>query len=303
MSLASAFSLRQLDRRVIYLLVLFALGIPLAPKYTVPPARMDGAEKFFQIIEGLNVAPGDIAFVSLDWGPNTLAENGSQSEVVVEHLLRRRIPFALFSQYYLAESFLDSLPRKVAQRLMQEDPNSTWEYGKDWANLGYRPGSGLIIQSIPKSENLVEFLKNDASGTPLSTLPAFQNVRTLKNIKLLSQMTGLVGTFDSYVQFFQTADYRPIFTHGCTSITIPEAYIYMDSGQLSGLLEGVAGAAWYSELLRRKYPLRPPDAALLINTGLGIAHLVLILLIVLGNVAMWLGPKRSKDSARMGAVK
>ena len=94
----------------------------------------------------------------------------------------------------------------------------------------------------------------------------------------------MVGVFDSYVQFFQTESYVPLFGHGCTSITIPEAYIYLDSGQLKGLLEGLAGAAWYSQLLAQNFPNRIPDSALTINTALGVAHLVIIFFILFGNI-------------------
>jgi hypothetical protein len=72
--------------------------------------------------------------------------------------------------------------------------------------------------------------------------------------------------------------------HGCTSITIPEAYIFLDSGQLNGLLEGIAGAAWYSEVLKKHYPATENRDLLVTNTALSTAHLVLIGLIVLGNV-------------------
>ncbi len=82
-------------------------------------------------------------------------------------------------------------------------------------------------------------------------------------------------------------NYIPPIFHGCTSITIPEAYNFLDSGQLKGLYEGLAGAAWYSELLERKYPDRLPDMAGLMNTALGIGHLLIIALVILGNVSMF----------------
>jgi hypothetical protein len=90
--------------------------------------------------------------------------------------------------------------------------------------------------------------------------------------------------FDNIIQFFQKNDYRPTIVHGCTSITIPEAYIFLDSGQLKGLLEGIAGAAWYSEVLKEHFPRSENGELLVTNTALSAAHIVLILLIVLGNI-------------------
>jgi len=131
----------------------------------------------------------------------------------------------------------------------------------------------------------VEYFGRDVFGTNLSQIPVFKGVKSLENIKLLVEFTGLTGVFDTYVQFFQKEGYVPLFGHGCTSITVPEAYIYLDSNQLQGLLDGIAGAAWYSELLSKHYPEREPDTALLVNnTALGVAHLVIIFLIIIGNV-------------------
>ncbi|MDZ4786233.1 MAG: hypothetical protein SGJ02_09175 [bacterium] len=278
-------SLRNLDRRVIYLFVVVALSWPLLNKYSIQPARMKSAGKLFDVVESLKPEAGKVAFVAFDFGPNTKAENATQAEVVVEHLMRRRIPIILFSQYVLADPFLKSIPEKLKRSLEMEMPGETWEYGKDWVNLGYRPGSAVVIQAIPKSTSLAATFAVDAYTTPLEELAIFKGVKGLRSISLLIELTGLTGVFDSYVQFFQTADYRPLFGHGCTSITIPEAYIYLDSGQLTGLLEGIAGAAWYSKLLSDKFPNRVKDDAILINTGLGIAHLLLIGLIVLGNIS------------------
>jgi hypothetical protein len=279
----------EINRRVIYLVVLLALSIPLVLKYRLPPVRMDDAGRFFRILEDLRVGPGEFAFVALDFGPNSKAENAAQAEVVLEHLMRKRIPVVLFSVYSLAEPFLVSLPTAVAARLEQELPGQRWEYGQDWLNLGYRPGSSLIVQAIPKSANLAELFEKDARGNYLRDLPVFRELKRLEQIKVLAEFTGLVGVFAMYLQYFKTNDYTPLFVHGCTSITIPEAFIYLDSGQINGLLGGVAGAAWYSELMQNTYPNRHIDDAQLINTGLGVAHLVVIAFIVLGNLSGAIG--------------
>lgn len=278
-------SFKSLDRRLIYALVALALSVPLLYEYTVPPARMKSAETLFRIVDAMETKPGEIAFVALDFGPNTVAENGAQAEVIVEHLMRKRIPVALFSLYVQAEHFLNSVPEGIAKKLALENPGETWIYGRDWVNLGYRPGGALVLQAIPKSDDIVSLFQKDARGNNLRDLPAFSSVKGLESIRLVAEFTGLVGMFDLYVQFFQNKDYKPALGHGCTSITIPEAFIYVDSGQLNGLLEGIAGAAWYSDLLQKAYPKRKVDTSAVLNTGLGVAHLVIIVLILLGNAS------------------
>ena len=288
---------QTLTLRLIYLIVFVALSWPLIKKYSLPPAEMEQANKIYKLLDSFVLGENGIAFVALDFGPSTIAENKPQAESLIEHLMRRHIHFALITQYALASPFLESIPQQVAQRLMRELPSERWEYGKDWVNLGFQPGGSLFLQSLAKAEDLTAFFKKDAKGTPLSEISAFHGVKTLKDVKLLGEFTGLTGMFSSYVQFFKTEDHTPVFIHGCTSITIPDAYIYLDSGQLMGLFEGIAGAAWYSVLHTRAHPSREQGDSLLVNTALGVAHLVLLALIVAGNVIYFYGQMKNKREA------
>lgn len=276
---------KELDRRIIYLFVFIALAIPLIFNYTVKPAEMKNATKFYDLIENMEVKKGQVAILAYDFGPNTKAENETQARVILEHLFRKKVPVVLFSLIAVAEPFLKIIPEEIAEKLKKENGESL-EYGVDWVNLGYQPGGNLLIQSIPKSENLKELFKVDANGSSLSNLEITKNFNTIKDIVFLGEFTGYVGIVDSYLEFFKSEDYTPIFGHGCTSITIPEAYIYLDSGQLNGLLEGIAGAASYSYKMSQDNVNRAEDESQVINTGLGIAHLVIILFIILGNIIM-----------------
>lgn len=277
-----------MTRRIIYFVMLIAVSFPLITKLTLTPAPLKSAESLYSVIESLNSKTPGVAFLAMDFGPGTKAENLPQAEVMLEHLMRRRIPVIVFSVTPIAEPFLSTIPEKIALRLMKENPDLTWEYGKDWVNIGFQPGGGLFIQALAKSDDLAASIQKDANGTSLGSLPAFKGVKGFSDIKFLGQVTGLVGVLQAYIQFFQSSTYVPPIGHGCTSITIPESYIYLDSGQLMGLLEGVSGAAWYSELLKSSYPDRAPDSALLMNTALGAAQLTILGLILIGNIGGYL---------------
>lgn len=284
--------LDNIDRRIIFLFVAISLSLPLIFKVSLPPVEMQTANSFFKEVNNLKKNNSSIILISMDWGPNTLAENKPQTEVAIEHLMRRRIPFALITIYSLASPFLDNIPKDIAEKLEKENPGQKWTYGKDWVNLGYRPGSSIMIQGIAKAENLHQHLKTDAAGTPLADIPCMRNIKTIKNIPMLMEFTGLSGALSAWIQFFQADNFRPAFVHGCTSISIPEAYIYYVSNQLVGLLEGVAGAAWYDTLLTRDNNNREKTSATFINTSLAYAHLLIIALIILGNVAMIIDKRR-----------
>lgn len=278
--------LDRIDRRVIYLFVMLSLSVPLIWPVTLPPARMATADALYQAVEQLKPSPHKLVLISADFGPGTRAENESQAAAAIEHLMRKRIPFALISIYQLAAPFLEKIPRDVAAKLAVELPGQQWEYGKDWVNLGYQPGGAVMIRGVAKAADIKTFLKSDARGVPLADIPCMQGVTTIKDIQMFMEFTGLVGVFSTWVQYFQSDAYRPPFVHGCTSITIPEAYIYFSSGQIVGLFEGVAGAAWYDKLLSDSFRGRTPGTALRTNTSLAVAHLIVIGFILLGNAGL-----------------
>lgn len=285
--------LARIDRRIIFALVFLALSIPLLLELSLPAPPIKSAKQFFELIERIEPQEGKFALVFMDFGPNSKAENFPQSEVAIEHLLRRRIPFAVISQYLQAEPLLESIPQGVIERLSREPEARSIKYGEDWVNLGYRVGGTIFIQGFAGAENLAAYLRKDARGNILSELPMFAKTKSLESVQLMAQFTSLVGTLDTLIQFFRTDAYRPPFAHGCTSITIPQAFIFLDSGQLEGLLEGIAGAGSYASLLAAKYPQRAPDRIGITTTGLGVAHAVIILLVILGNAGYFLSRRRA----------
>lgn len=269
-------------RKFIYLFLILSLLFPLFTGYTLKPAPSSSTDKFFEKVDSLSDT--GYAFIALDFGPQSKAENEYQAKVVIEHLMRKRIPIIIFSLYVLSEPILESLPQKVASFLEKENPNEKYEYGKDWINLGYRPGASLLLQAIPKSKNLQKLFLKDSKGNNLEDFPRFSALRTIEDITFLGQFTGLAGVFDTYLQFFKSKNYSPIFGHGCTSITIPESHIYLDSGQIDGLIGGIAGASWYEEKLNQEYKNRNSHEVSMLNTGVGIAEILIVFLIILGNI-------------------
>jgi hypothetical protein len=277
--------LGSLDRRIVYVLIVVSVAVPLIRNMSLPPAQMRSAEKIFEAVRALDPAESKMVLVSADWSPGTSAENQPQTEVVLEHLLRRRIKFALLSQDPFSLPFLERMPKEIVERLEKEMPGEKWAYGTDWVNLGFRPGGRIMVTRLAQAEDLSQELRSDATGTSLAELPAFRSIRSIRDIAMVVQVTGSVGLLDPWIQFFQVEGHRPQLAHGCTSVTVAEAFNYLISGQLVGLFEGIAGAAWYEHLLTQSYPNRIAGKSVLINTSLAVGHLVILLLIVLGNVS------------------
>jgi hypothetical protein len=276
-----------LSPRFIFLAVFIVIALPLAYDYSIKPAKMDTANVAYQELEKLaenkkNGKP-DFVLIAADLSPSTQSENEPQTAVLIEHLMRRRIPFGLISLIPFATPYLTQMPSDIAEKLFLET-GEKFEYGKDWVNFGYRPGSTIMIQKFAKSKNLHEFFKTDANATPVGQLEIMKNIKTISDIPALIEITGTVGTFNVWLQFFRSDKHVPLMIHACTAITIPEAYNYFITNQISGLIEGVAGAAWYEELLSEHYPARKQGHALKIMTALSIGNILIIFFIIVGNL-------------------
>jgi hypothetical protein len=276
---------------------MLSLLIPIILNKSLSMARLKSAEMFHESVERLESRDDRLVLIAADWGPATKAENEPQTEAVIEHLMTRRVKFGLLTGDPTGTPFLINLPEKVARRL-HERTGETWAYGEDWVNFGYRPGQYMLVQQIPKAEDLRDVLKIDANSTPLREVPCMREVKKFSQIPMLVEITGLTGVFAMWLQFFQTDTHRPAFVHGCTSITIPEAYIFLDSGQITGLLEGMAGCAYYMELLG--YSKARPHKVMTNMTALSLAHLVVIAFIVIGNIGMFIKRSRQRASAAQG---
>lgn len=281
----------KIDRRVIFLFVGISLSIPIIYGVSLKPAKMQASESFFKAVEKLEPNSKKIVLLASDWGPSTMAENKPQTMVAIEHLMRKRIPFAITSLFPIAAPFLEELPVVVKNKLEQET-GETWEYGKDWVNLGFRPGGSLMVQNFAKSEDFAAFLEADAGSTPISEIPMMRDVKSIKDVAMLMEFTGSVGAFNVWLQFFS----GPTYVHGCTSITIPEAFNYYATKQIVGLFEGVAGAAYYESRLSGMYKTREKGGqASATNSGLSFAQLGVFGFIFLGNIGLLAKYFRSRE--------
>ena len=72
---------------------------------------------------------------------------------------------------------------------------------------------------------------------------------------------------------------------GCTSIQVTEVLPYVENGQISGILAGMPGAAEYEALV--KLPGKATD----LMAAQSIAHIVIVLFIIFGNIAYYIQRK------------
>lgn len=292
----------DVDRRIVYVFVALALGVPLFFSASMPPVRLDTAKDTFDYIERLAdrrdraVAEGKdykkIVLVAVDWSASTRAELYPQTEAVVRHLMMRKLKFVIVTSVFDGPIYTKTIPELVAK-------DYGAKYGEDWVDLGYKFGRSVFVEHLAR--DFQEAAKADADGTPVKDLAVTKEIKDATDISLAVEITGLVGALDMWLQFFQTEKYRPDLAHGCTAITIPEAYNYLASGQIIGLFEGIAGAAAYNEYLgdarTNEDDPKPSQEARIHMTSQTFAHVLIFIFILVGNIGLYL-QHRTKQEGR-----
>lgn len=258
----------RIDRRLIYALLFLATLTPLVFGLRLPLYVTDDARNLYQVVEAL--PPDKIVVLFCNWEAGTLAESRPQTVALARHLLRRHIRFALLS---VNAQTSPQLAEDAVQEAIRAEGHGT--YGVDYCNMGYRVGSAPWLQAL--ASNLVETVTADWRGRPLAELPMTHGITTIhENVSLLVDITA-AATINDLIPMVHAPTGVPTAL-ACTAVMAPEAYPFLDSGQLVGMLTGMRGAAEYEILLHS------PGFGVTAMAGQSAAHLFILILIALGNL-------------------
>jgi len=112
----------------------------------------------------------------------------------------------------------------------------------------------------------------------VSQIEMLKGVNSLRQYKLVIDVTpsGTVPIWISYSPKEVNIIYCP------TSVMAAEAYTYLDSGQIKGMVTGAKGAQEYEQLLGIV------GLASRFTNAISFSHVLIITFILLGNVAMFM---------------
>jgi hypothetical protein len=266
--------LGRLDRRIVYAGLVLVTLIPLVGKVSLPMYPTDPPKKLMQTIDEL---PTDrVVLIGSNWDAGTQAESRPQLVAVVRHLIRRGIKFAVFTVSSPNGPTLANTA--IEQAIASENQTGAWKYGENWCILGYKFADDPWVRTFASSVNAA--WKQDWQGTPLSDIPMMKGVDKFGPDGQISMLMDITGTasVESWYQFMSPT--RVKIGLGCTAVMAPEQYNYLDSGQLSGLLTGMKGAAEYEQLTNTK------ASGTAMMAGQSFAHLYILILIILGNLSI-----------------
>jgi len=260
--------LSHLDRRVIFLLVAFAVVIPMLQPIGLPIDITKPVKKVYDKIESL--APGSIVLLSTDFDPGSEAELYPATEAIIEHCFRKNLKIYVMGLWPAGSDLGNLALNKIAPRYNKN-------YGTDYINVGYRPGGAVMLLSLGK--NFGDIIKVDYQGTPIDLLELGRAVKSSKNLGLVMTLSAGDPGILHWIIYFH-ARYGVPICGATTAIMAPQQYTYLGSGQLVGLLGGLKGAAEYEVLVNRK------GRASIGMDSQSIVHVLLVIFILLGNIIL-----------------
>ncbi|MGD9496423.1 MAG: hypothetical protein AB7Y46_08935 [Armatimonadota bacterium] len=270
-----------LDRRFVFIGIGLAVLIPIITGYALPlgkPAPPTVA--VYKYIDGLE--PGSVVMFAIDYGPSSMPELHPQAMAMVRHALQRHLRVITVSLNVQGTVLASDVLQTVGQAVGAQD-------GVDYVNLGFKVGGSAVILQMG-SDGIPKVYPTTADGRHTGSLPVMRGVRTYDDIALVVDLAASAIP-DSWIAFAKER-YDQDLALGITAVMATAYYPYLQSGQLVGLVNGLKGAAEYEQLLG----LEGRQAlGLLGMSAQSIAHLLIVVLVIAGNIAYFAsGQRRSR---------
>jgi hypothetical protein len=266
-----------IDRRWIYLLMALSVLIPTIFVVKFPIEITPEARQLYDAID--NLPDSSVVMLTFDYYASALAETEPMSYAGLRHMFRKDMKVLTISNIPLGgPSIAERITREIAEEFGKE-------YGVDYVNLGYKANYVAVMHGLASS--IESIFPSDWSGTPLRDLPMMQDVTNYNDIKFIYVVADN-ATVEYWISIVN-AQYGVPAGSGVTAVVAPKMYSFVESGQMTGLLGGMKGAAEYERLVEHQgSATRGMDAQ-------SIAHFLIIGLVILGNIGFFISRREKKQ--------
>lgn len=318
--------LQSLSRQTVYLILILVVSASvLISKFmglTLPNKPGAGSQDFFAAV--MAVPEGSTVFIQSDVTNSTRGESAGQFEALLRILMRRNIKFAVFCASGEAQApqvAIDVIGRINAQRVAnKERPYERWN---DWVSLGLFTDGRATAQAMMANLRTAIVKKDTPPGrgaTDVWESPVMKDLKKIDDIGLYILVTAS-KTSDILVERlkFKPTTYGDVALKtklGCmvTGVMGPETNNYYRSGQIFGVVIGLNGAVEIETLMENGIQAGQSETYrslsiegfkgqtnyargmayyLALHTAMGL----LIVLVVIGNVGMYLARKETGGGA------
>jgi len=266
--------LEKLDRRWLFLMVALLVAGPLLRPIGLPLFPSDPVVRFHDAVD--KVPDGSVILMSCDYDPAGRPELVPMTQTVLRHLWGKHCKIVVTVLWNGGAALVDQTIEGVADEFRARGVAIT--DGTDYVNLGYKAGNEAVM--VLMGQGVANAFPTDQKGRSTRSLPIMREVSNYSSFPLLVNISaGYPGTKE-WVQQVNSRFHLPMVS-GCTAVSAPEYYPYLQAGQLRGLLGGMAGAAEYEKLRKER------GAATKGMDAQSLAHVFIAFCILLGNAVHW----------------
>ncbi len=285
--------LLAIDRRIIFIVVFFALSIPIFLNMSIPIIVTSEVQILYDAMSKLS--RGSKVLFAADYDPGSEPELQPMAEAALKFIIKKKLKFVVIGLWpqgpIQANKAFESVNESTDEFIVENGDTlvfgediivvgaDTVRYGIDFINLGFQVGQELVIQRMGTSMEAA-FPNDRRFGRPFREFSVMDGINKLSDFDFIFNLSaGYPGTTE-WVQFAVDRFHVPCGA-GNTAVQAPLVYPYLDSGQLSGLLGGMKGGAEFEKLVGH------PGRATLSMASQTVAHIFVMLFIVIGNIAFF----------------
>jgi hypothetical protein len=266
-------NIKNLNRRVIFVLMALSVAIPLIFKIGLPSKATKEVKMVYNSIKDLE--QGSVVLVSFDHEASSLPEIKPMAEAVLRHCFSKDLKVIGLALLAEGTAIGDEIMREVAKEYGKE-------YGEDYVFLGFRPQYMAAILGM--GEDIHRVFPQDYKGNPTDELTVTKDLKNYEDIPLIISVAD--GDMPTYWINFAGARYHKRIAIAVTAVMATSFYPFLDSGQLVGLVGGLKGAAEYETLIHK------PGMGSKGMDAQSMAHIMILFLVILGNITFFMSKKK-----------
>jgi len=272
----------KIDRRIIFIVLTIVIIIPLLSPIGIAGRVSTRVSDLFKAVDKIPPESKPL-LISIDFDPQSMPELYPMLVSILRHTFARKVRVVVMGLWVtgvgLGEEALN-ITSKEYQR----------EYGKDYVFLGWKPGISAVMLGMGRS--IKETFPTDYYGKSIDSVPMMSDVNTYKDIAFLISLSAGDPGYNTWITYAQTR-FSVKTGAGVTAVAAADAYPYLQTGQLTGLLDGMKGASEYEFLVDKAGYSKAFKPATQAMDSQSLAHLAIMILIILGNIGYFLARKRS----------
>jgi len=276
------YTLTKIDRRLIYLVLTALVILPFFLKFSIPQNIMPQTKKLFDFIERLSPEDNKAVLISIDYTPQTMPECHPMAISILTHCFKKKIPVLGVSFDPQAPGLAIEAFNTVINNLnaRAKTNGDSIIYGRDYIYLGWK--SGRIAALMEMGEKISNVFPRDYYNNYTDSLPLMERIKNYRDVSI-----AIILAAADYPQewlMYAQARYGLKLGAGLTAVMAPKYYPFLQTGQLSGMMSGMKGAAEYENLLLTAgYTEKTGKAEIGMNSQT-LIHLLIIILIIIGNI-------------------